>query len=143
MSASPDQVPQRSRSLGRIYAGAGFLAALLGMAGYAVQICAFKILTTPWYMPVLASVGVGFMVVALARRRGFWRFVGLGVLVLLAAAEWAVLLSLSRLPPYTGPLAVGKPFPDFTTTLADGSSFGRKDLEGQKDTVMVFFRGRW
>jgi peroxiredoxin len=40
-------------------------------------------------------------------------------------------------------VAAGKPFPVFTTTKADGSPFTQRDLEGDRITVMVFFRGRW
>ena len=48
----------------------------------------------------------------------------------------------TRLPEYEGPL-VGQPFPAFATVLADGTSFTKQQLPGDKDTVLVFFRGRW
>ena len=60
----------------------------------------------------------------------------------LAGAEGAFLAAL-RLPAYTGPVAAGRPFPAFATIRADGTPFTQSDLEGDQDTVMVFFRGRW
>ena len=48
-----------------------------------------------------------------------------------------------RLPAYTGPVAAGQPFPEFATQRADGSPFTQRDLEGDQNNVMVFFRGRW
>ena len=62
--------------------------------------------------------------------------------MLLAGAEWAFLLEM-RLPAYTGPVAAGQPFPEFTTQRADGTPFTQHDLEGDQKNVMVFFRGRW
>jgi len=64
------------------------------------------------------------------------------LVLLLAGAEWAFLLA-SRLPAYTGPVAAGQPFPEFTTVRADGKPFARRDLDGDQNSVLVFFRGRW
>jgi hypothetical protein len=119
----------------------GFGLALLGIAGYAVQLST-KRLVTPWYMPTAATLGVLCLFLALRRRRSVWRVLGLVLLILLAGLEWAVLLS-AQLPAYTGPVAEGKPFPAFTTTRPDGSSFSQRDLEGGPNHVLVFFRGRW
>jgi hypothetical protein len=79
----------------------------------------------------------------LYRARSAWRIAALGLLLLVAGAESALLLG-TRLPAYTGTsVAAGEPFPEFTTAKADGSPFTRRDLVGDRDTVMVFFRGRW
>jgi hypothetical protein len=142
MDASAPPVTERRRFPGRFYSGLAILIAFLGLGAYVAQVNVFKVLTTPWYMPGLASLGVVLMVFALTRCRTVWRFLGLGVLVLLAGAEWYFLLALT-LPPYSGPVAKDKAFPDFATRLADGAPFARKDLEGPDRTVMVFFRGRW
>jgi hypothetical protein len=48
-----------------------------------------------------------------------------------------------RLPEYTGPIVVGKPLPEFTTSRADGSPFTSRDLGGDTNDVLVFFRGHW
>jgi peroxiredoxin len=48
-----------------------------------------------------------------------------------------------QLPEYSGPVAAGQPFPAFTTRQADGAMFTRDDLKGNRDNVLVFFRGRW
>jgi peroxiredoxin len=49
----------------------------------------------------------------------------------------------TRLPLYKGPVAMGRPFPAFATVRADGSPFTQRDLQGDKNSVLVFFRGRW
>jgi hypothetical protein len=93
-------------------------------------------------MPVLASLGVVLVVLSLCQRRTLWRGLALGFVLLLAGAEAAMLFAM-RLPPYTGPIAVGRAFPAFTTVRADGTSFTQHDLEGDRNSVLVFFRGRW
>jgi peroxiredoxin len=53
------------------------------------------------------------------------------------------LLVLMSTPAYTGPAQAGQPFPQFTATRADGEPFTEDHLSGRKNTVLVFFRGRW
>jgi hypothetical protein len=96
----------------------------------------------PWYMPIAATLSVFLIVVALWQARSVWRILALLLVVLLAGAEWAFMLG-TRLPAYTGPVATGQPFPEFTTMRADGAPFMQRDLEGDQNNVMVFFRGRW
>jgi peroxiredoxin len=48
-----------------------------------------------------------------------------------------------RLPPYAGPVAVGRPFPAFEARRADGKPFSQVDVTGDQQNVLVFFRGRW
>jgi cytochrome oxidase Cu insertion factor (SCO1/SenC/PrrC family) len=115
--------------------------AVLGIVGFVVQMSQQR-LWAPWYMPALATLGVVLVAVSLWQRRTVWRILALVVVVLLAGAEWAMLYAM-RLPPYTGPVAVGRPFPAFATTRADGTPFTQHDLEGDQSTVLVFFRGRW
>jgi hypothetical protein len=96
----------------------------------------------PWYMPTLASLGVVLVIVSLLERRTVWRVFALLAVVVLAGAEWAFLYAV-RLPAYTGPIAVGQPFPAFATKRADGTTFTQRDLAGDRNHVLVFFRGRW
>jgi hypothetical protein len=99
-------------------------------------------LALPWYLPGLATLGVLLVAASLWERRTVWRVSALAFMLLLAGAEWAMLHKL-RLPAYTGPVAVGRQFPAFTTVRADGSAFTQRDLEGDQNSVLVFFRGRW
>jgi hypothetical protein len=115
--------------------------AVLDLVGYAVQIAAQR-LVTPWYLPFTATLGVVLIVVALWRRRSVWRVIALLLVLLLAGAEWAFLLT-TRLPVYTGPVAVDQPFPAFETKRAEGQPFTQQDLQGNENNVLVFFRGRW
>ena len=96
----------------------------------------------PWYAPIAATLGVLLIAVALWQARSVWRLLALLLIVLLAGAEWAFMLE-TRLPAYAGPVAAGQPFPEFTTVRADGTPFTQRDLEGDQNNVMVFFRGRW
>jgi hypothetical protein len=125
----------------RLFLALGLGVAFLGLIAYAVQV-SLHYLKTPWYVPGLATLGVLLVVVSLWHRRTVWRVLALVLVVLLAGAAWAFLLLL-RLPPYTGPVAEGQPFPAFATTRADGTAFTQRDLKGDQASVLVFFRGRW
>jgi hypothetical protein len=135
-AASPRQYP------GRPLIALGFGLTALGIAAYVVQVSAGR-LTVPWYLPVSTTLGLACVAVALWRSRSLWRFLALVPLLLAAVAGWGLAFG-GRLPAYTGSrVAAGKPFPEFATARADGSPFTQRDLEGDRDTVMVFFRGRW
>jgi hypothetical protein len=133
--------PAPTRSPGRLLLALGLTLAILGVIGYVVQLRAHR-LTIPWYMPVAATLGVALVVVSLWQGRTLWRVLSLLLVLLLAGAGWAFLL-VTRLPAYAGPVEEGRPFPEFTTARADGTPFTRRDLEGNQNSVLVFFRGRW
>jgi hypothetical protein len=139
MTSSPIATPDRSR--GRIPLLLGLGLAVLGVVAYVVQI-SLQRLMLPWYMPALALLGVVLVVMSLWQRRTLWRVLALLAVVLLAGAELAVLHAM-RLPSYAGPIAVGRPFPAFEAKQADGTPFTQNDLTGDRDSVIVFFRGRW
>jgi hypothetical protein len=113
----------------------------LGLLGYILQLSAGR-LKTPWYMPVLATLGVILVVSSLRQRRAVWRVLALVAVCLLAGAEWLFVLA-GRQEPYNGPVAVGKPIPAFTTFRNDGRPFTQDSLTGDQKNVLVFFRGRW
>jgi hypothetical protein len=118
------------------------LVAVAGLVIYAAQFHA-KVMKTPWYAPILATVGAALVVLALVRSRSVWRWAAAVFFMLFATAEWVFLLVLLSTPAYTGPAKAGQPFPAFATTLADGSPFTQDHLKGEQSTVLVFFRGRW
>ena len=120
---------------------AGLGVAFLGVAGYAIQL-SLQRLILPWYMPAAAMLGVALVIVSLGRRRTVWRVLALVVVVLLAGFELMALYAM-RLPPYDGPIAVGRPFPAFAAHRADGTPFTQTDLIGDQHNALVFFRGRW
>jgi hypothetical protein len=101
-----------------------------------------KILIAPWYTPLLGTLGVALIVLALMRSRSIWRWTAVVIFTLFVAFQWWIVLAM-RTPPYTGPVKDGQPFPAFATTLADGSAFTQADLQGDQNSVMVFFRGHW
>src|SRR5947209_2190589 len=88
-------------SAGRLLLWLGLAVAVLGIAGYVVQLRAER-LTTPWYLPAAATLGAVLVAAALWQRRTAWRWLALVLVVLLAGAEWTMLLVLLRLPAYTG-----------------------------------------
>ena len=130
-----------SRSRDRLLMPLGLGLAVLGVVAYVVQL-SLQRLALPWYMPALALLGVALVTASLWERRTVWRVLALVAVVLLAGAELAALNAM-RLPPYSGPIAVGRPFPAFEARLADGKAFTQDDLAGDRHTVLVFFRGRW
>src|SRR5262245_9995754 len=99
----------RSRSRGRLLMLAGPGLAMLGVAAFAIQL-SLRRLTLPWYMPAAALIGVACVVASLRMRRTVWRLLALVVIMLLAGVEFMALYAM-RLPPYAGPIAVGRPFP--------------------------------
>ncbi len=126
---------------GRLFLTLGLCLPVLGILGYIVQLWMGRLMT-PWYMPIAATLGVVLLVVALWQARSVWRIIALLVAGLIAGAGWAFLLE-TRLPAYSGPVAAGQLFPEFSSQRADGAPFTQRDLEGDPRTVMVFFRGRW
>jgi hypothetical protein len=121
---------------------AGLASALLAPLLYWLQLRA-SVLTSPWYVPLLTTVGACLCLLALLRARSVGRVLAVVLCGLLAAAEWYVLFPLFALPAYTGPAVPGGVVPEFATTLADGSPFTRESLQGPQATVLVFFRGHW
>jgi hypothetical protein len=126
---------------GRVLLFFGLACAVLGIAVYVLQV-ELHHLTTPWYLPLTAFVGVGLVAFSLRRKRNLWRWSALVLVVCLMGFECTFLLAM-RLPPYAGPLKVGQPYPAFQTQRAGGTPFTQADLRGNQNTVMVFFRGRW
>jgi hypothetical protein len=139
MGMSSTEAPRRLP--GRLFLLLGPVLAVLGIAVYVVQF-SLQQLRAPWYMPALATLGVLLVALSLWERRSVWRVLALVVVVLLAGLEWAFMFAM-RLPPYTGPIAEGRTFPAFVTARADGTPFSQKNLEGDQNTALVFFRGRW
>ncbi len=130
------------QSSGRGYLWLGIGLVLLGPVLFIAQLQA-KVLNTPWYALALATVGVALLLFAAIRKVTIWRIVALLLFGLLAAGQWYFVVVESKLPAYTGPVAAGVSFPAFHSNLADGSDFSQDSLPGDKNTVLVFFRGRW
>ena len=121
------------------------LGVFLVVGAYALNFLltfAAKILITNWYGALLGTLGLALIILALVRSRSIWRWTAVVIFTLLVGFQWFALLAM-RLPEYTGPVKDGQPFPAFATTLADGSAFTQADLQGDQNTVMVFFRGHW
>jgi hypothetical protein len=135
--------PPVARSRGRLWLWLGVGLFLLGLVLYFVQTFQLKHLVTPWYMPILFTLGVLLALVSVRQRPTWTRVIALLALALFSAGEWYFILSMSRLPEYKGPVQVDKKIPEFTTTFADGSSFTEKDLQKGISTVLVFYRGHW
>jgi hypothetical protein len=131
-----------ARQPGRSLLLLGMFLAIAGPALMMLLTFAAKILITPWYAPLLGSVGVALIILALTRSRSIWRWTAVVIVTLFVAFQWYILLAM-RTPAYTGPVKDGEPFPAFATTLADGAAFTQDDLKGGQNTVMVFFRGHW
>jgi hypothetical protein len=131
-----------SRHPGRSLLVLGVLVAVAGPVLGIVLMFVAKILITPWYMPLVGTLGVALIVLALMRSRSIWRWTALVIFTLFVGFQWWALLAM-RTPAYTGPVKDGQPFPAFATRLADGSTFTQTDLQGDQNTVMVFFRGHW
>ena len=135
--------PPIARSRGRLWLWLGVGLFLLGVVLFFVQAFVFKHLVTPWYMPILFTLGALSALVSVRQRRTWTRVIALVVLALFSGFQWYFILSISRLPEYKGPVQVDKRIPEFTSTFADGSSFTDRDLQKGTPTVLVFYRGHW
>src|SRR5262245_13316493 len=120
----------------------GVFVALAGPVLMILLTFAAKILITPWYAPLLGTLGVALIMLALMRSRSVWRWTAVVIFSLFVAFQWFAVFAM-RTPAYTGPVKDGQPFPAFASTLAHGSAFTQADLQGDQHTVMVFFRGHW
>src|SRR4029079_11053980 len=97
----------------------------------------------PWQIPAVTTIGALLLVLSISHRRSVTRILAFVVIAALAGVEWFFMISLSRLPDYTGPARAGVEIPAFQTTLADGRSFTDRDLHDGTASVLTFFRGRW
>jgi hypothetical protein len=139
MTSAPDVAPDTPN--GRILLFSGHGLAYVGVVAYMLQISSQRLMV-PWYMPIMALLGAALVALSLWKKRTTWRALGFVVVVLLAGTEIAFLFAM-RLPPYVGPISVGRPFPAFEAKRADGGPFIQNDLIGDRHEVLVFFRGRW
>jgi hypothetical protein len=121
---------------------AGVLLFLVGPGIYVAQF-RLKHLHTPWYVPILATLGVLCMAVSVMQRRGMVRTIGLILFTLLCGLEWFATLKATLSPPYAGPAVAGQKIPNFTTALAGGAEISSQDLAKGKNSVLIFYRGRW
>ena len=136
----PPAVIPRSRHWLLFFAGVALF--VLGPVWFVVQF-RLKNLGAAWYVPILSSAGVLFLIVSLWRRRGIVRTVFLMLFAVVCGFEWFVLTVAARSPAYTGPAQPGRKVPQFAARLADGKPFTTADLERGTSTVLVFFRGHW
>jgi hypothetical protein len=139
-TTSPPAAPPKVR--GRPLLWLGLLAAFAGVPLYVLQIRAGNLMT-PWYAPALATLGLVLVLVSRFRHRTVLRGLAFMLVTFIACFEWYFLLEMARLPSDTGRVFVKQELPEFTAYRADGSPFTQADLKGDKETVLVFFRGHW
>ena len=142
MSLSSTTSPATISSTSRGWLWLGVAVSLAAIALEMLQLFVVKWLFTPWYLPVLGTIAVACLVYSFAQRRSLGRLVVFVFFGLLAAFEWWLLLAGTTLPAYAGPLK-GEPFPAFEAVRANGTPFTQNDFQGNEDTVLVVFRGRW
>lgn len=133
--------PPATRTHDRLFYWIGIACVVLGLAYYFFEFFLLKHLITPWYVPILSTVGLVLLFVWFLRKPGWRRAVSLVLILFVTGAEWAFIGWVSKSPPYDGP-GVGEPFPNFAVSDADGVPFTNKDLAG-RPAVLVFYRGHW
>src|SRR5262245_61150865 len=111
---------------GRSLLWLGLAVTVLAIAAYVVQV-SFARLSSPLYVPIAATIGVALVIAALMKQRSFWRWTALVFIVFLAGAEWFFVIG-TRLPNYSGPVAVGQSFPAFSAMTANGKPFTQHEL---------------
>src|SRR5262245_61352539 len=104
---SNEAIAPPARSTGRSLLYLGMLTALAGVAIFMVQFNA-AILKTPWYMPILATVGMVLIFASLKQQRTAARWIAAGLFTLFAGFQWFAMLVMMKLPAYVGPAKVGQ-----------------------------------
>ncbi len=128
--------------VGRGYLWLGIFLSLVGIPLMVGQL-ALRITITPWYIPVITTLGVLVVLFARIQWATLPRTLMLVALTAFAAFQWFLVVEAVRLPEYTGPAQAGKTIPDFQARLASGAPFTASDLQNGIPTALVFFRGRW
>ena len=121
----------------------GLLLLVGVVATMIVQVVVLKTHSNYWIIGGAMAVGVIFMLLGLASKRGVVRTAATGLAAILTAGFWYMVLAGSKLPTYDGPAAVGNEIPAFEAKLADGTPFTKADLTGGGPSVLVFFRGKF
>jgi hypothetical protein len=137
----PSATSSAASAPGRRLFRLGWILLLAGLAIYAIQLFALKQYVVPWYAPILATIAVAGMLVAVVRHWTVWRLVGLVVCLLVMAGEWLFLTVGTPAPAYQGP-GIGQPLPEFSAIDPNGAPVMRNNLLG-RPTVLLFFRGHW
>jgi hypothetical protein len=121
----------------------GVVLFILGPAINVTQMMLLGQFPTPWYLPILSTVGVLLMLISTCQNRSILRGVFLVPFAALCVFEWLMLTHLTIAPAYTGPAQAGAKIPAFTASYADGTTFSDHDLAQSDLNILLFFRGRW
>ena len=121
---------------------AGAVLFVLGPIGYVIQFEQAHF-TTPWYLPILSTLGVLLMAASVFRSWSVLRTIGVVVFALICGLEWFVFAVATKTPPYAGPAIAGARTPAFSAKLADGQTFTDRDLARGTPTILLFYRGHW
>src|SRR5215471_13962586 len=99
-----------ARHPGRPWLLLGVFLAVAGPALMMLLTFAAKILITPWYAPILGTLGLALIILAIARSRSIWRWAAVVIFTLFVGFQWWAVLAMQT-PAYTGSLKDGEPFP--------------------------------
>lgn len=130
------EAPKNGRGL---YLAAWALALGSG-AVYYTLIFTRGIFQIPWYFVAASTLAVVLAIAGLFKKRGILRYAATLILALIAFTAW--MPAVMKVPPYEGPVVVGKPLPVVLGKKADGTPFTNADLIGKR-TAVVFYRGWW
>lgn len=119
----------------------GFSLPFLGMALYTLQFMVFKSLSLPYYLPVLALVGMVLMVRESRKSKSITRYVAMGLGFVLTLASLFFVFGMNQ-SEYKGPAKVGAAVPSFSVFDAQGVKIDSAAIAGDK-SIVVFFRGRF
>lgn len=163
-----DDASATARSFPRAFFWGTALLAIALVPTFFAQVFWARALVTPWYVPIGGSIAALVLSLIAWRHRRWWR-VGVALFtVALACFEWFFVVAGTRLPDYQGPIAVGGALPAFHAVLADqplgdgsassatagpagassdagasGTAIDESYFRQGRDTVLVFFQGRW
>jgi hypothetical protein len=115
------------------------LALVLAGPGLHLVRTATHHLESPWPAPILSTVGLALVILAISRRRSRGELIVATLATLLTAAVWLYVAVALRLPAYDGPIRPGHRLPEFLALRSDGRAFGLEELK-RSPSALVFYR---
>lgn len=162
-----------ARSFPRVLFWGTALLAIALVPTFFAQVFWARALITPWYVPIGGLIAALVLSLIAWRHCRWWRFGVALFTVALACFEWFFVVAGTRLPDYQGPIAAGSALPAFHAVLADqpqgdgsassasagpagagsgtapagtansNTAIDESYFRQGRDTVLVFFQGRW
>lgn len=97
----------------------------------------------PWLLLVTLVVGTALGLSSVLARPAWYKYLLVGLEVLVTALIGFMFLRASPLPAHALSAKVGDPFPAVMLPAHDGRRFDSRSLAGKSPALYIFYRGDW